>query len=88
MPKYSENVRFSGETGSSRPTVQTALLTHSAGIGDELRRHRCVHRPANHTAREEIDDGVHTRPAFARARGQCRFRILDDIVELNGVATG
>jgi hypothetical protein len=71
-----ENVCFSRKTGRNRPTVQTPLLTHNEGIGDELRRHRCVHRPANHAAREEIDDGGHINPAFARARGQCCFRIF------------
>ena len=32
---------------------------HHQGVGDELGRHRGVHRPANHTAGEEIDDGGH-----------------------------
>jgi len=39
---------------------------HHQGVGDELGRHRCVHRPANHTAGEEIDDGGHIEPALRR----------------------
>ena len=35
---------------------------HHQGVGDELGRHRCVHRPANHTAGEQIDDGGHIEP--------------------------
>jgi len=31
-----------------------------------LGRHRCVHRPANHTAGEEIDYGGHIEPALRR----------------------
>jgi hypothetical protein len=37
---------------------------HHQGIGDELGRHRCVHRPANHPAGEEIDHGGHIEPAL------------------------
>ena len=37
---------------------------HHQGVGDELGRHRGVHRPANHTAGEEIDDGSHIEPAL------------------------
>jgi hypothetical protein len=37
---------------------------HHQSIGDELRRHRCVHRPADHPAREEIDDGRHIEPTL------------------------
>jgi predicted transglutaminase-like cysteine proteinase len=33
-------------------------------VSDELGRHRCVHRPANHTAGEEIDDGGQIEPAL------------------------
>ena len=36
---------------------------HHQGVSDELGRHRRVHRPANHTAGEEIDDGGHIEPA-------------------------
>jgi len=37
---------------------------HHQGISDELGRHRCVHRPADHTAGEQIDDGGHIEPAL------------------------
>jgi hypothetical protein len=37
---------------------------HHQGVGDELGRHRCAHRPANHTAGELIDDGSHIEPAL------------------------
>ena len=30
--------------------------SHHQGISDELRRHRCVHRPADNTPREQIHD--------------------------------
>jgi hypothetical protein len=39
---------------------------HHQSIGDELCRHRCAHRPTDHTAGEEIDDGSHIEPAFRR----------------------
>ena len=39
---------------------------HHQGIGDELRRHRGAHRPADHAPREQIDDGRHIEPAFRR----------------------
>jgi Transposase DDE domain group 1 len=37
---------------------------HHKSIGDELRCHRCVHRPTDHTPREQIDDGSDIEPAF------------------------
>jgi hypothetical protein len=74
---HSTYIRPGGEGGER--------LTHNEGIGDELRRHRCVHRPANHPAREEIDDGGYIEPAFACVRGHAVFEFSDDIVELNGV---
>ena len=37
---------------------------HHQGVGDELRRHRCVHRPTDHPAREQIDDGGHIEPTL------------------------
>ena len=39
---------------------------HYQGIGDERRRHRSAHRPADNTPGEEIDDGRHIEPAFRR----------------------
>ena len=39
---------------------------HHQGIGDELRRHPCAHRPTDHTPGEEIDDGSHIEPALRR----------------------
>jgi len=37
---------------------------HHQGIGDELRRHRCAHRPANDTSGEQVDDCSHIEPTF------------------------
>src|SRR5712672_3969234 len=37
---------------------------HHQGVSDELGRHRGIHRPANHTAGEEINDGGHIEPAL------------------------
>src|SRR6266851_5042803 len=37
---------------------------HDQGIGDELGGHRCVHRPANYPAGEQIDDGSYIEPAL------------------------
>jgi hypothetical protein len=39
---------------------------HHQSVGNELRGHGCVHRPANHAPREQIDDGRHIEPAFRR----------------------
>jgi hypothetical protein len=39
---------------------------HHQSIGDELGRHGCAHRPADHTAGEQIDHGSHKEPAFRR----------------------
>ena len=39
---------------------------HHQGIGDELRCHLCTHRPADHAAREQIDDDSHIEPTFCR----------------------
>ena len=37
---------------------------HDQRVGDELRRHAGAHRPADHPAREQIDDGGHIEPAL------------------------
>ena len=37
---------------------------HHQGVGDELRRHACAHRPANDAPGEQIDDRSHVEPAF------------------------
>ena len=37
---------------------------HHQRVGDELRRHRCTHRPAHDTAREQVDHGSHVQPAL------------------------
>ena len=56
------------EDGDNCPMqLRRRVQTHSnkvLGTGDELGRHRRVHRPANHTAGEEIDDGGHIEPAL------------------------
>ena len=39
---------------------------HHQSIGDELCRHRCAHRPADHTPGEEIDNGSHIEPTLGR----------------------
>jgi len=39
---------------------------HHQSIGDELRGHGCVHRPADHAPREQIDDGSNIEPALRR----------------------
>ena len=39
---------------------------HHQCIGDELRRHCCTHRPADHPPREQINDGGHIEPALRR----------------------
>ena len=37
---------------------------HHQRIGDQLRGHRCTHRPPDHPSREEIDDRGDIEPAF------------------------
>ena len=37
---------------------------HHQGIGNELRRHRCTHRPADHPPGKQIDHGSHIEPTF------------------------
>jgi hypothetical protein len=37
---------------------------HDQRIGDELRRHLLLHRPADDTAREQVDDGGHVKPTL------------------------
>ena len=37
---------------------------HHQSVGDELCRHPCAHRPADHAPREQIDHGCHVEPAF------------------------
>jgi MFS transporter, ACS family, tartrate transporter len=45
-------------------------------IGDELRRHRCVHRPANHPARAEIDAAAtYSRPLRAYESNTVNYRM-------------
>jgi hypothetical protein len=39
---------------------------HHQGIGNELRRHRCAHRPADNPPGEQIDDDGDVKPAFCR----------------------
>ena len=39
---------------------------HHESISNELRRHLSLHRPADHSAREQIDDCRHIAPAFGR----------------------
>jgi len=39
---------------------------HHQRIGDELRRHRRAHRPADDAPGEEVDDGRHIEPALRR----------------------
>jgi len=64
---------------------------HHQGISDELRRHRCAHRPANDPAREQIDEGSHIEPAFCDAirtislppacRAARNSRVEEDLVD-------
>jgi hypothetical protein len=44
------------------------VRSHHQGVSDELGRHRCVHRAANHTAGEESDDGGYIDPALRSTR--------------------
>lgn len=37
---------------------------HHQSIGDKLRGHRRIHRPADSAPRERIDDSCHVEPAF------------------------
>jgi hypothetical protein len=39
---------------------------HHQCVGDEFGRHRRAHRPANHTPREQVDDGRYIEPTLAR----------------------
>ncbi|MBB3166360.1 hypothetical protein FHS25_006877 [Rhizobium laguerreae] len=39
---------------------------HDQRICDELGRHVGVHRPADDTAREQLDDGSYIEPALSR----------------------
>ncbi len=39
---------------------------HDQRVGDELRRHRVAHRPADHTLGEQVDHCRHVEPAFDR----------------------
>jgi len=39
---------------------------HHQSIRDELRRHRCAHRPADNAPREQIDDGRDIEPTLGR----------------------
>ena len=52
---------------------------HHQGIGDELCGHGSAHRPADHTAREQIDDALAMRTLFARHKVRL-FRFLVRIV--------
>ena len=62
--------RLTGELASAIRVMQDGLGLppspdgHHERIGDELRRHRRAHGPADHPSREEIDDGGHIEPAF------------------------
>ena len=38
---------------------------HHQSIRDELRRHRCAHRPTDHAPGEEIDDRGHVEPPLS-----------------------
>jgi hypothetical protein len=42
---------------------------HHQGIGDELRRHRCAHRPADYAPGEQIDDCSHIEPSAIAVLG-------------------
>jgi hypothetical protein len=37
---------------------------HHQSVGDQLRRHGCTHRPADHAPREQIDDRRYIKPAL------------------------
>jgi hypothetical protein len=39
---------------------------HHQRIGDELRGHCGLHRPANHSSREQVDDRSNIEPALRR----------------------
>jgi hypothetical protein len=39
---------------------------HYHRVGDELCRHRGLHRPADHTPGEQVDDGGHVEPTLRR----------------------
>ena len=39
---------------------------HDEGVGDELGGHASTHRPADHTAREQVDDGRNIEPTLSR----------------------
>lgn len=52
--------------GMMEKTVELTLTPdrHDEGVGDELRRHLCLHRPADDTAGEQVDDRSNIEPSF------------------------
>jgi hypothetical protein len=50
-----------------RVRFAAALDRHHQRIRDQRGTHRGTHRPADHTAREQVDDSRHVEPAFGRS---------------------